>query len=69
MARKIDAEKNSNTKELARIAEVACGNVIQVQTANDLQKSYFDAQDKVGIVAGASTPSYIIEEVKNFLSE
>lgn len=65
----IGGKNSSNTKELAKIAEASCGNVIQVQTASDLQKSFFNAEDKIGIVAGASTPSYIIEEVKNFLDE
>ena len=63
----IGGKNSSNTKELAKIAEANCGNVILVQTADDLQNSYFDNQDKIGIVAGASTPSDVIEDVKKYI--
>lgn len=63
----IGGKHSSNTKELAKIAEQNCGNVILVQTADDLADSKFELNDKVGIVAGASTPNYIIDDIKRYV--
>ena len=54
-------------KKLADISEINCEKVYWIQTLRDLKNETFDVFKKVGIVAGASTPSDIIEEVKNFL--
>ncbi len=63
----IGGKNSSNTKELARIAEQNCSDVMLVQTSDDLNGVNFGKDDKVGIVAGASTPSYVIDEVKNYI--
>ena len=63
----IGGKNSSNTKELAKIAEQNCADVMLVQTSDDLNGVSFGANDKIGIVAGASTPSYVIDEVKRFI--
>ena len=40
-------------------------NVFQVTCADELDPKWFKNKESVGISAGASTPAYLIEEVKN----
>jgi len=63
----IGGKHSSNTKELANIAEENCGKVYLVQNVEDLKEMEFSKQDKIGIMAGASTPKKLIDEVINFL--
>ena len=49
------------------ISEENCKKVYWIQTAKNLENENFDLIKKVGIMAGASTPNSIIEEVKKFL--
>ena len=62
----IGGKHSSNTKELAKVAEENCGKVYLVQTLEDLKDIEFTNDDKVGIMAGASTPKEIIEEIMKF---
>lgn len=61
--------KSSNTKRLAMICRQACSNVALVEDAGELDSSHFSNVQSVGITAGASTPSWIIKEVNNKMSE
>lgn len=63
----IGGKHSSNTKELAKVAEEKCSQVILVQTAKDLKEMEFSKQDKIGIMAGASTPKNLIDEIVDFL--
>ncbi len=60
---------SSNTKRLAMICRQYCGNVALVEDSNGLDLSRFSCANSVGITAGASTPSWIIKEVNNIMSE
>lgn len=63
----IGGKNSSNTKELAKVAEENCKNVYLVQTVNDLKCVEFSQDDKIGIMAGASTPKDSIEQIVDFL--
>lgn len=63
----IGGKHSSNTKELAKVAEENCMQVYLVQTVEDLKNVEFSSEDKVGIMAGASTPKESIEEIINLL--
>ncbi len=63
----VGGKKSANTKELVKIAEKNCKNVYAVQTAEDLKDIDFAKNESIGIMAGASTPNFIIEEVKEML--
>jgi len=54
---------SANTQKLAKICRDAGAVVYHIETARQIQKNWFDAADKVGITAGASTPDWIIKEV------
>jgi len=58
---------SSNTKRLAEICREACPNVQLIERAEDLDLN--GLADLVGVTAGASTPSWIIKEVYDKMSE
>ena len=61
--------RSSNTGRLAMICGQYCKKVSLVDQADDLEMSLFSGANTVGITAGASTPSWIIKEVNNKMSE
>ena len=56
---------SANSKRLTELSKQRNTNSYQVTCANDLQNNWFRDIKSVGISAGASTPDYLIEEVKN----
>lgn len=63
----IGGENSSNTRKLFEISSQNCEKVYYVQTVEDVKKLDFCENDKIGIMAGASTPKYIIKEVEMYL--
>ena len=56
---------SANSKRLTELALERNKNSFQVTCASDLKVEWFENVKSVGISAGASTPDYLIEEVKN----
>ena len=75
LAQKCDAmvvigdAKSSNTGKLATICRQNCQKVVLVDSAKELDMQFFSGATDIGITAGASTPSWIIKEVNNTMSE
>ena len=65
----IGGRGSSNTKKLYDISRENCPETHFIETARDIPFHIKQMTGKVGIAAGASTPGYIIEEVKNTMSE
>ena len=63
----IGGENSSNTRKLFEISSEHCKRVYYIQTVEDAKNIQFGKNDKVGIMAGASTPKNIIEDVKTYL--
>lgn len=59
----IGGKNSSNTKKLYDIAKENCKNTIIVETKDELDIKNIKQFEKVGIMAGASTPDYSINEV------
>ena len=56
---------SANSKRLTMLSKKINPKTYQVTESKDLKKIWFKGQFIVGISAGASTPDYLIEEVKN----
>lgn len=65
----VGGKNSSNTKELEVISTKNCGNVYLIQDYNDLKNKKIDKNSKIGIMAGASTPDIVVEEIMNYLEE
>lgn len=63
----IGGKNSSNTKELVKVAELNCQNVFAIETAEELKNIDFAGIEKIGIMAGASTPKSSIDDVKKYL--
>lgn len=62
----IGGKHSSNTKKLFEVAQKNCRDTLLIQTKNDLNHEYLQDFNKIGIIAGASTPQNIIEDVVDF---
>lgn len=73
LAKKMDAmiiiggRNSSNTKKLYEIAKRNCENTVLIENVKEL--NILGDIDKIGIMAGASTPKESIEEVITFLKQ
>ena len=65
----IGGKNSANTKKLVNISKENCENVYHVQTVEDLKELNIDYSkiDKIGIMAGASTPKDSIENIRIYL--
>ena len=64
----IGGHHSSNTQKLLQVA-ARHTKAINVETADELDKDWLNGARIVGVTAGASTPSSIIDEVLNSMSE
>lgn len=63
----IGGKNSANTKKLVDISKENCKNVYHVQTVDDLKGIDFSGVEKIGIMAGASTPKTSIENIRIYL--
>ena len=65
----IGDRKSSNTNRLAELCRAHCPLVLHISRAEELDRSRVSGVASVGITAGASTPGWILKEVKNKMSD
>lgn len=63
----IGGKNSSNSKKLYEIAKENCNNAIFIETKDELNLDQFNNYEKIGIMAGASTPQSMIDDVVNEL--
>ena len=63
----IGGANSSNTKKLYEIGKANCKNCVCVETVDELDLDSIRKSEKVGVMAGASTPQELIEEVINLV--
>ncbi|MGC9167505.1 MAG: 4-hydroxy-3-methylbut-2-enyl diphosphate reductase [Desulfurella sp.] len=59
----IGGKNSANTRKLYEICLNFCKKVYHIETKEELKKEWFEGVENVGITAGASTPSWLIEDV------
>lgn len=64
----IGGKNSSNTKKLFDIAKENCDSTFIVETKDELNLDVIKKCDKVGIMAGASTPDESIQDVINYIN-
>ncbi len=64
----IGARHSNNTRELAATCRRFCARIFPIQSAEELQPTWFAPTDTVGITAGTSTPDAIIAAVEQQLA-
>lgn len=65
----IGGKNSSNTKKLYDISKEKCKNTFIIETKDELENSNIREFEKIGIMAGASTPKESIDELINFLKK
>ena len=64
----IGDHQSSNTRHLTELCQQQCSQVCWIEQADELSADRFAGASCVGITAGASTPGWIIKEVKTKMS-
>jgi 4-hydroxy-3-methylbut-2-enyl diphosphate reductase len=59
----VGGRNSANTRHLAEISHELQANTHHVETADEVDPSWFDGCEVVGVAAGASTPDWVIGEV------
>ena len=65
----IGGRHSANSVHLAQICRENCGEVQFIERLDELDTDKLKAYDTVGLTAGASTPAWIIKEVRNKMDE
>ena len=65
----IGGKHSANSVHLAQICAEQCSNVQFIENARELDMDRLKDADVVGLTAGASTPAWIIKEVRNKMSD
>ena len=65
----IGGRHSANSLHLAEICSSVCNHVQFIERSDELDLDALRAFDTVGITAGASTPAWIIKEVRNKMSD
>ncbi len=65
----VGGSNSANTRKLVGICEDAGAITKHVEEASELDPSWFEGVESIGLTAGASTPDWIIREVLNKMEE
>lgn len=65
----VGGKNSANTTQLASLCTSVPVTTYHIETAAELRKEWFEGIKRVGVTAGASTPDWIIEEVKEWIKD
>ena len=65
----VGGRASSNTKHLAELAHHYGKPVQYIETASELELAGFTGKETVGVLAGASTPTWLVDEVVDVLEQ
>jgi len=75
IARRVDVmiivggKNSANTTQLARLCAALGVQTHHIETADELDRRWFEGAQAVGLTAGASTPEWVIDDVKQRIKE
>lgn len=65
----VGGKNSANTTRLYHLCKEICPNTFHVETEAELNAEMFSNVEKVGLTAGASTPKYLLEKVREYIYE
>ena len=65
----VGSRNSANTKHLFEEATALNEHTVWIETAADLDRTFFCASDTVAVMSGASTPHTIINEIEHTLKQ
>lgn len=65
----VGGKNSANTSRLAQICRATGTLTYHIETAKELDPVWFSGVETVGLTAGASTPEWLLNEVKDYLEE
>jgi len=65
----VGSKNSSNSNRLREVAEAQGAKAYLIDGANEIEKSWLEGIETVGVTAGASAPDILIREVINFLKD
>jgi 4-hydroxy-3-methylbut-2-enyl diphosphate reductase len=60
---------SANTRRLAEVCAEIQSRTHHIETASEIDSSWFEGVERVGVTAGASTPKWIIDEVMGMIEK
>lgn len=65
----VGGKNSANTTRLYHLCKEICPNTYHVETEDELNADMFSGVENVGLTAGASTPKYLLEKVREYIYE
>ena len=65
----VGGKNSANTQKLARLCADTGTPTYHIETAGEIDRKWLFGMELVGITAGASTPDWIIEEVRSYMED
>jgi (E)-4-hydroxy-3-methyl-but-2-enyl pyrophosphate reductase len=59
----VGGRNSANTSRLRSLCSSICPRTYHVETADEIDPEWFDRDSRVGVVAGASTPRWLVENI------
>lgn len=63
----VGGRNSANTTRLYKLCKSICSRSYHIETVDEIMSDWFERGNRVGIVAGASTPRWLVEEVVDCL--
>jgi len=61
----VGGKNSANTTQLTKLCESLCVPTYHIETAPEIKKAWIKSAKRIGITAGASTPTWIIRDVED----
>ena len=65
----VGGKNSANTTRLYHLCKEICPQTYHIETADELNSEMFKDVKSVGLTAGASTPTYLLEKVREYILE